>query len=184
LAASFVGGVFVVVGSRAFAFLGGFVDDWRPTPPNQARPGHENFGGGLICLLAPGIVAAVVGPDTFAAVSWNNLFQWLAAAVVLAAPLAAVLQLLRWKNARLEFDGTQICRTDFLGRREPWHQVVSTKMSPPLRDEGRVGFEVSNGWIIANTRWTNIRLMYESLADAGVNAEPWREKAQWSDLWR
>lgn len=187
IAGSAVQVVLVVVGvwlsvmfaSRVFAFLGVYVDQWRPTPPNQARVGHDALGVGIVCLFIP--IGAVVWYelDKLLAHAWREpeVLPVLALfLVLLITPLGGVISLLRWKYQKVDLSGDHIRATDVFGRQSTPLKVLKLELRPPIRGPGRVGFQVGDGWIFADTSWINIRPIYEELAGRGVPADPWRER--------
>ncbi|MGH6949243.1 MAG: hypothetical protein ACREH4_00055 [Vitreimonas sp.] len=176
-----LGGVLVlaIYGTRVFGYLGRVVDVWRPTGVTQARPGHEHLGAGLVCVSLP--VWVLVRFDIVASVErvWRQQellpILFLLVALVLA-PLVGVLAMLRWKNRRLDFHGDRLGEVDIFGRAAPAVQVISARMHPGSGGVGRVAFEVSDGWVVADTSWVNIRAVYETLGKLGIGVEPWREQ--------
>lgn len=173
-------------GHRFFAYLGGYADRARPTFENQARPGHGNLGGGAICVVAPIIAAAFYNPSAVIAEPIRTPELWSALTLLVVyvlTPLGGVVGLLMWKNAKLEWSGDQLIATNLLGKALQPGKVIAAKMTPPIRGAGRVGFQFENGWEFADTSWINIRRLYERVRAIGASAEPWKEKATWSDVW-
>lgn len=175
--------IFARLLNRLFAVLGSVVDEWRPTPVGQARPGHDRLGLGIILVAMP-IVALLwynLGPAlvTLASGSLAHLDLQAIFALLLVmvfAPAAGTLALLSWKNARLEFSGDKIRQTTIFGGQRDWEKVTAASMQRNLRAPSAVYFALTHGLIRAYTAWTSIRGAYESLGRAGVPIEPWREQ--------
>lgn len=178
--------ILLIFGHRFFAYLGGFADGARPTAENQARPGHEQLGVGVICVAAPIIVTVFYNPGAYVA-DIMRAPEFLPIAFLLVVyvltPLGGLVGLLMWKNAKLEWVGEQLRTTNLLGKISQPAKVISAKMTPPIRGPGRVGFLFDDGWDFADTSWINIRRMYERALALGAEAEPWKEKATWADIW-
>lgn len=178
--------LFILFGHRLFHFLGTLADKLRPTAENEARPGHDELGRGLVCLLGPLIMSVFFDPgEVFAGVlDRPQLLPILSIVVVfILMPLAGAMALLQWRNARLELSAGSISATNALGRHSPAEKILSAKMTPPIRHAGAVWFEHTSGWLRADTSWINIRRQYERLAAAGLPVDPWRDKATWKDIW-
>jgi len=179
-----VGAILIILPllSRVFAFLGSIVDEWRPTPAGQARPGHERLGLGIVFLSTP--VAALlwynVGP-ALVALAKGSLSEVGPLAIVLLmvvmvlTPLGGAWALLSWKNARLEFEGDKIRQTTSLGRQMAWRKVTSASVYSAGRTPRIVRFDLEHRWLLADTNWIGIRDAYESLGRAGVTIEAWQE---------
>jgi hypothetical protein len=171
-------------GGLLFRFLGKLADRARPTTDNEARPGHDNLGDGLIGLIAPVAALAFFGIDVGRALRVPEFWPIVLLVVVfVVTPIGGAIALLMWKNARLTLSDGYVIATNLLGVSSQPAKVIAAKMSPPLRHPGRVGFQFSNGWEFADTSWINIRWLYERVSSLGAAAEPWREKATWKDIW-
>lgn len=183
-----LGGLVLLVafGRKLFAYLGQRVDEMRPTADHEARPGHQNLGVGMFCIMMP--IAFVVFYDPSAILAEDSLVSALLPAlalllIIIATPLAGVIGVLRWRNACLTLSGGLLTATDLFGKSSPPSRVISAKMRPPVRNPGRIDFELSGGWVFADTSWINIRRMYEEVRALGATAEPWRERATMKDVW-
>lgn len=179
LAAIFAG---AIVLGRVFKFLGSIVDEWRPTPTGEARPGHERLGVGVVCVTGP--VIAIFWYDLAAPlVALPGSLPYFTPTSVLALVVVLILTpaiglwcLLNWKNARLEFKGALVRETTSGGQTRDWEMVQAASMQRPIRDAGAVYFELANRSIRTDTNWVNIRDAYEGLARAGVRVDPWEER--------
>lgn len=178
--------VAIFAGQRVFAFLGGYADRARPTADIESRPGHEKLVVGAICVAAPIVASALYNPSPFVAEFLRAPEIWSAIVLLVIyvlTPLSGVVGLLMWKNAKLQWEGKQLIATNLLGKASRPATVIAAKMRPPLRDAGRVGFLFDNGWEFADTSWVNIRRVYERARALGAEAEPWKGKATWKDVW-
>lgn len=137
-------------------------------------------------MVAPVVVAAFYNPSAVIDELIRIPAFWPALTLLIVyvlTPLGGVVGLLMWKNAKLEWSGDQLIATNLLGRALQPGKVIAAKMTPPMRGPGRVGFQFATGWEFADTSWINIRRMYERVRALGAMAEPWKEKAAWSDVW-
>ena len=176
----------VFAAKHAFALLGRLADRARPTADSQARPGHENLGVGMSCVIAPIIVSAFYDSGAVVAELLRSPEIWPAIALLViyvVTPLSGVVAVLMWKNATLDWVGGGLSVTNLFGRVSPPANVSVVKMTPPLGGPGRVAFQVDDGWVFTNTSWINIRAVYEHARALGAAGEAWKEKATWADLW-